>query len=491
MVEPDKSHPIYGDRAHPPPLEENADLGGRYVANIVDQQREFFASGATRDYSFRMEQLQHLRNMFKTYQEDMIQAARQDLRKPRFETLVSEIALLFGEVDYALNNLKCWMTAKQVSTPPVFVGSKGRIYPEPYGVSLIISAWNYPFMLILSPLIGSMAAGNCTVLKPSEIAENCSHLIVEMIADTFDPRYVTAVEGGMEVNKPLMKEKFDYIFFTGSSAVGKAWMAAAADNLTPVTLELGGKSPCIVDRDASLQLAAERIAWGKFLNAGQTCIAPDYLLVHEEVKNELLDRIVHYISSFYGKNPAESRSYARIISEKHFDRISRLLSYGHIIVGGDSDRADLYIGPTVIDDLGWDSPIMQEEIFGPVLPVFTFNNLDEAISMVNIRPKPLALYFFSTNAFNQDKIIRETSSGGVTVNSVLLQYSTQTLPYGGVGNSGMGAYHGKYSFDTFTHYKPVFYERVPVDFTIRPPYPNLGAFNRVLQRLLLVGRKCR
>jgi aldehyde dehydrogenase (NAD+) len=492
MGELEKSYPIHITNSHPPGvLEDTPLLESPEVSSIVDQQREFFLSGATRDLSFRIEQLRKLRSMFRKYQEQMMTAAGEDLGKPRFETFISEISLMFGEVEYAINNIKCWMTPKEVSTPPVFIGSKGSIYPEPYGVSLILSAWNYPFMLIFSPLVGSVAAGNCTVLKPSEVAENSSHLISQMIADTFDPRYISVIEGGMEVNRPLMEEEFDYIFFTGSGMVGREWMRAAANHLTPVTLELGGKSPCIVDRDVRLDVAAERITWGKFLNAGQTCIAPDYLLVHEDIKEQLLDRIVHYLRSFYGKNPAESHSYARIVSERHFDRISRLLTSGHIVAGGDTNRADLYIGPTVIDDLSWDSPIMQEEIFGPVFPVFSFSTLEEAISVVKGRPRPLALYFFSRSKSSQKKVIRETSSGGVTLNSVLLQYSTQTLPYGGVGNSGMGSYHGRSSFDTFTHYKSIFDDRIPIDFTIRPPYPDLKTFNRVLQRLLLVGKKCR
>ncbi|OFW56953.1 MAG: aldehyde dehydrogenase [Candidatus Solincola sediminis] len=461
------------------------------IGSIVDRQREFFASGASQDYSFRIEQLQKLKFMLKKYQGDMIQAASEDLGKPRFETFISEIALMFGEVDYALSNLRCWMTPEKAKMPFAFIATQGSIYPEPYGVSLVVSPWNYPFMLVFSPLVGSIAAGNCTILKPSEVSVNSSHLVARMVADTFDPRYVTAIEGGMEVNRPLMAEKSDYIFFTGSSAVGKAWMEAAAKHLTPVTLELGGKSPCIVDNEARIEVAAERIVWGKFLNAGQTCIAPDYLLVQEDIKSELLKRITHYIGSFYGKNPATSRNYGRIINGSHFDRISRLLDSGRVLAGGDMNRDDLYIGPTVIDDISWDSAIMQEEIFGPLLPVISYGALDEAISMVNARPRPLALYFFSTNTAAQDRIVRETSSGGVTINSTLLQYSTQTLPYGGLGNSGMGAYHGKGSFDTFTHYKSVFNQRIPVDFIIRPPYPNLRIFNRVLQRLLLVGRKCR
>ena len=488
----EKSYPIHVGHVHAElPLEDISSAQNLDIASIVNRQRQFFASGATRDFSFRIEQLQNLKFMLKKYQEDMIQAAREDLRKPRFETFISELALMLGEVDYALNNLECWMTPEKVKTPPAFIAAKGWVYPEPYGVSLIVSPWNYPFMLVFSPLIGSIAAGNCSILKPSEVSQNSSHLVAQMVADTFDPSYVTAIEGGMEVNRPLMNEEFEYIFFTGSSAVGKAWMEAAARHLTPVTLELGGKSPCIVDREVRLEVAAERIVWGKFLNAGQTCIAPDFLLVDEDIKTELLERIKHYIKSFYGKNPAASRDYARIVSENHFDRISRLLGEGRILVGGDMNRDDLYIGPTVIDEVSWDSAIMQAEIFGPLLPVIAYGTLDEAIAMVNALPKPLALYFFSTSTSKQDRIVRETSSGGVTINSTLLQYSTQTLPYGGVGTSGMGAYHGKYSFDTFTHYKAVFDQRIPIDFTIRPPYPNLRILNRGLQRLLLVGRKCR
>lgn len=461
------------------------------ISGMLRAQREYFASGVTKDFSFRLEQLQKFRSMIKKYQEDIIEATRKDLHKPRYETFLSEIAQMFAEVDYAINNLKCWMTPRGVKTPPVFIGARAWIYPEPYGVSLIVSPWNYPFMLLLAPLVGSMAAGNCTVLKPSEVSENSSHLIADMIAATFDPGYIVAVEGGMEANQPLMEEAFDYILFTGSPAVGKAWMEAAVKHLTPVTLELGGKSPCIVDREVHLNIAAERIVWGKFLNAGQTCIAPDYLLVDEKIKPQLMERIKHYIRSFYGDDPSTSRNYTHIINERHFDRISRLLDDGHVAIGGDMKRSELYIGPTVIDELTWESPAMQEEIFGPILPVFTYRTLDEVISMVNAGPKPLALYFFSTSTSKQEKILRETSSGGVTINSTLLHISTQTLPYGGVGNSGMGAYHGEYSFDTFSHHKAVFHEKIPIDFIIRPPYPDFKILNRVVQRLLLLGRKCR
>ncbi|MBN2027226.1 MAG: aldehyde dehydrogenase [Actinobacteria bacterium] len=461
------------------------------IAALVEEQRKYFKRGATLEASFRRRQLERLRGMLRSNQDRIQEAVYEDLRKPPFEMFASEIALLLAEVDYALKRLACWTSPTKVPAPRAFFGADCRVYPEPYGVALIMSPWNYPFVLLFAPLIGAMAAGNCSVLKPSEISSHSAYVISELVSETFDPRYIAAVEGGMEVNLPLLEQEFDYIFFTGGTAVGREVMKAAAEHLTPITLELGGKSPCIVDECTRLRYAARRIAFGKWLNAGQTCIAPDYLLVHRDVKARLLEELKHAVRSFYGTDPRHSRHYARIIDSRHFERLSRLLEEGDIVIGGESDASDLYIAPTVIDEPGWDSLAMREEIFGPILPVLAYGDLDEAIEAVNSRPKPLALYFFSPDKEKQGRILRETSAGGACINTTMLQESTQTLPFGGVGNSGMGSYHGRHSFDTFTHYKGVLDQRLPLDMVLRPPYPDSRAVNRVLQRLLLSGRKCR
>lgn len=461
------------------------------ITGLVRQQRDFFASGATRDVSFRRAQLEALRKMIRANEGRINEAVALDLRKPPFEAFFSESAYLLSEIDYALKHLDCWTQPGEVPTPLIFLGAESRIYPEPYGVALIIAPWNYPFNLLLTPLVGAIAAGNCAVLKPSELSVHSSAVIASMFAEAFDPGYVAVVEGGMEVNAPLMEERFDYIFYTGGTAVGRVVMGAAAKHLTPVTLELGGKTPCIVDRKARVGHAARRIAFGKFLNAGQTCIAPDYLLVQRELKQPLVEGIRHAVRSFYGEDPRASRHFARIINQHHFERLERLLEAGEIIMGGERDRDDLFLAPTLIDEPPLDAPIMQEEIFGPILPVIAYDRLDEAIDVVNSRPKPLALYFFSPDRAAQERVLREISCGGVCINSTLLHESSPTLPFGGVGESGMGAYHGKASFDTFTHYKSVLRQRLPFDDLIRPPYPNLPILNRAIQRVLVSGRKCR
>lgn len=462
------------------------DIGG-----LVQGQREFFASGATRDIVFRRAQLEKLKRLLKSNQSRIEEAVARDLHRHPFEAFISESAFLLSEIDYALGHLDCWAQPQEVPSPRVFLGAESRICPEPYGVALIIAPWNYPFNLLLTPLVGAMAAGNCAVLKPSEASPHSSAVIASMIAGEFDPGYVAVVEGGMEVNVPLLKERYDYIFFTGGAAVGRAVMEAAARHLTPVTLELGGKSPCIVDRDVRVGYTARRIAFGKFLNAGQTCVAPDYLLVQREVKRPLLEAIRRAVRSFYGDDPRTSRHFARVINQRHFDRLERLMDEGEIVMGGERDRSSLYVAPTMIDEPPLDAPIMQEEVFGPVLPVIAYDNLEEALNLVGSRPKPLALYFFSPHRELQEMVLLKTSSGGVCINSTLLQESTPTLPFGGVGDSGMGDYHGKASFDTFTHFKSVLRQRLPLDDLLRPPYPDLPVLNRVIQRLLVQGRRCR
>jgi acyl-CoA reductase-like NAD-dependent aldehyde dehydrogenase len=424
------------------------------VETLLQQQRDFFDAGRTQPVAFRIEQLQRLKQAVLDRQNALMDALRADLRKPQLESFLTEIGVV-QEIDHALKRLKSWAKPQRVSVSLQQFPASAQIYPEPLGVALIISPWNYPVQLAISPLVGAIAAGNCVMLKPSEIAPHTSSAIASLIAETFDPAYICAVEGGVETSQDLLSQPFDHIFFTGSTHIGKVVMEAAAKHLTPVTLELGGKSPCIVDADTDLETTARRIAWGKFINAGQTCIAPDYLLVDRTIKPQLLERLQGCIREFYGDDPAASPDFARIVSDKHFQRLSNLLGAGKIIAGGETDADSRYIAPTIIDLDDPDVPVMADEIFGPILPVLEYNNLNEAIAFVNQRPKPLALYLFSRNHHRQEQVLQATSSGGVCINDTVIQVGVPSLPFGGVGHSGMGAYHGKASFDTFSHYKSV------------------------------------
>lgn len=423
------------------------------ISEIISRQRQFYATGKTKEVNFRREQLQQLKAAIKKSSGGILDALYADLHKPEFEGYF-ELAVT-QDIDYALKHLKSWVKPKKVKTPLTQFPSTGRIYPEPLGVVLIIGPWNYPFSLMISPLIGAIAAGNCAILKPSEIAPHTSGVLAKIVEATFEPEYIAVVEGGVETSEQLLQEKFDHIFFTGGTRVGKIIMEAAAKHLTPVTLELGGKSPCLVDCDLNLTEAAKRITWGKLINAGQTCIAPDYLLVDKKIKSDLLAEIKKCLHDFYGDNPASSPDYARIINQNQFDRLTKLLQDGDIIIGGETIKSDRYIAPTVIDNVALDAPIMQEEIFGPILPVIEYENLDEALAIINNRSKPLALYIFSQNKNIQQRILQATSSGGVCINDTVMQVGINELPFGGVGDSGIGSYHGIASFNTFSHHKSV------------------------------------
>ncbi|MGK7901819.1 MAG: aldehyde dehydrogenase [Hormoscilla sp.] len=442
------------------------------IDEIVCQQRQFFALGKTKDVRFRIEQLQKLKQAIASNQAAIMAALQGDLRKPELESYANEIRVpVTREIEHVIKQIKSWTKPHRVSTPIEQFPATAKIIPEPLGVVLIIAPWNYPFQLIMSPLVGAIAAGNCAILKPSEISPRTSGTIASIIEKTFDPEYIAVVEGGVETSQQLLAEKFDHIFFTGGTAVGKIVMAAAAQHLTPVTLELGGKSPCIVDSNVNLECAAKRIVWGKFINAGQSCIAPDYLLVDKKIKPQLLDRLKSCIVEFYGTHPDESPDYARIINPKQFYRLVELLEHGKIIIGGHIDAEDLYIAPTVIDNMDWDAPAMQEEIFGPILPVLEYTTMEEAIALINEQPKPLALYLFSRNKKYQKMILQQTSSGGVCLNDTMMQYGVSELPFGGVGNSGLGSYHGKASFDSFSHYKSVLTKSFLFDLPLRyAPY---------------------
>lgn len=442
---------------------------------ILKAQRAFFATGTTKSLEFRQLQLNRLKTAIVTRQTEIVQAAKTDLGRPEYEGYF-ELGVLM-ELNYILKHLKSWTKPRRVGLPFTYWPGSAWVQPDPLGVVLIIGPWNYPFQLLISPLMGAIAAGNCAILKPSELAPATSKVVAELIRETFDPNHIAVVEGGVETAQALLAQKFDHIFFTGGTRVGQVVMEAAAKQLTPVTLELGGKSPCIVDRDIDLTVAARRILWGKYVNAGQTCIAPDYLLVHEEIKPALLTALQKNLQEFFGDDPAQSPDLARIINDRQFDRLTNLLAGETIIVGGQTDRATRYIAPTILDQVGWDAPIMQEEIFGPILPVLTYRDMKDAIAAINARPKPLALYLFTRNQAIQKQVLNSTSSGGVCLNEVFLHVAIWDLPFGGVGNSGIGAYHGKASFETFSHQKSILKKPFWMDVNWRyAPYAKKLAF---------------
>jgi acyl-CoA reductase-like NAD-dependent aldehyde dehydrogenase len=450
--------------------------------DIVCAQRDFFGTGRTKDLDFRREQLALLKRAIEGNVPGILKALKEDMNKPAFEAYVAEVSQVTSGVDYTLKRLAWWARPKRVHTPAYLFLASSYVHPEPVGVALIIGPWNYPMDLVIEPLTGAIAAGNCAVLKPSEIAPATSEVVAKIIRENFDPAFVTAVEGGPEETTALLGERFDYIFYTGGSVVAKIIMEAAAKNLTPVTLELGGKSPCIVEPEIDLDVAARRITWGKYFNAGQTCIAPDYLLVNRRVKDDLLEGIKHYIVRFYGDDPKASPDYSRIVSDRHFERVTRLMDEGDVVAGGQSDAATRYIAPTVIDNVSLDHKVMQEEIFGPVLPVIAYDDLEKAIDIVRSRPKPLSLYVFTRDTMKQGRVLRETTSGGGCINDVMVHYSNPRLPFGGVGMSGFGRYHGKFSFDTFSNMKSIVDRSFHFDIYLRyPPYKNA---QKLAQRFL-------
>lgn len=424
------------------------------IIQAVNNQKTFFSSDATKDINFRIQQLKKLRNSLIKYQPQILEALWKDLHKSSQEAYLTEMSIVFNELDYHIRNLKKWAKPQRVATPLFMLPSSSQIITEPLGVSLIVAPWNYPFQLLINPLIGSISAGCCTILKPSPESANLSAVVADMIAKTFDSSYITTIEGGREVNTILFNQRFDFIFFTGSPMLGKVVMQAAAQHLTPVILELGGKSPCIVDRGAHIDLAAKRIVWGKFMNAGQTCISPDYLLVHNSIKEELIQKIKAYIQEFYSSEPLNSPFYPRIINEKAMQRLVSLLDPSKIIFGGNYNMSEKFIEPTLMTDISQTDPIMQEEIFGPILPISGYDEINEAIRFVNENEKPLALYFFG-NESTADYVLSHTTSGGACINDTLMHIGNHNLPFGGVGNSGMGKYHGKSSFYAFSNQRSV------------------------------------
>ena len=416
-----------------------------YIEEIVKKQRMYFAEGRTLAVGQRMEALKKLEQGILNCEQELYAALKKDLGKSRAESYMCEVGLTLSELRFVKKHVQKWSREKRVPTPLAQFHARSFTVQEPYGVVLVMSPWNYPVLLTLEPLIGALAAGNCCVLKPSAYSPATSAVMKKMIADVFPEEYVTVIEGGREENQNLLSQKFDYIFFTGGVQVGKMVMEKAAANLTPVTLELGGKSPCIIDKSANLKLTAKRLAFGKYLNCGQTCVAPDYVLVHEAVKEEFLKLLKSEIRAMYGEDPLKNPDYGKMINRKHFDRVLGLMKEEKLILGGENDTESLRIAPAVMDQVTEDDAVMQEEIFGPLLPILTVGSMEEAIAFVNRRPKPLALYLFTENRETEKNVLEYTSFGGGCINDTIIHLATSQMGFGGVGNSGLGSYHGKKS----------------------------------------------
>lgn len=440
---------------------------------FLQELKQTFASGKTKSLDWRKAQLLNLKKLLQENENAIYQALEQDLGKCQFESYVSEYSYVLHDIDLFVKNLKKWSKTKTVSTPVLAQPGSSKLKPEPYGVSLIMGAWNYPVQLVLSPMIASIAAGNCVVLKPSELAIATSNLLADLIPKYLDSSAITVFEGGVAETTELLKQRFDHIMYTGSEMVGKIVMRAASEHLTPVCLELGGKSPCLVDDNTNLKVTADRIIWGKFINAGQTCIAPDYILVTPNQKDALLEALKKSLIKQYGHEPQLSDDYGKIINDRHFDRLMGYLEgqQDNLIVGGQSDRDKQSIAPTILLNPDLNSRVMQDEIFGPILPIIEIESMDKAIDFVNEREKPLALYLFSKNDDVVNRVTEQTSAGTLCVNDAVIFMVNSRLPFGGVGNSGMGSYHGKWGFDTFSHLKPIMHRSFSGDAPIRyAPY---------------------
>ena len=452
---------------------------------IFKNQKEFFESGKTINVDYRIKSLKKLNDIIKKNEDKILSELKKDLGKSNFEGYVTEVGILYDDINFHIKNVKKWSSEEKRKSPIVYYPSKSYIYKEPYGVTLIIGPFNYPFQLVIAPLIGAISAGNTAIIKPSENSRNIALLLEKLINENFPEGYLRVVNplGGKETVSLLLDKPFDYIFFTGSVRVGKLVMQKAAQHLTPVTLELGGKSPCIVDSDAKLKLAAKRIVWGKFLNAGQTCVAPDYLCVHKSVKDELLKLIINEIRVQFGEIVRNSEDYPRIVNKSSLERLSGYLNDGKIYYGGNIDEDNLYMEPTLIIKPDLNSSLMSDEIFGPILPILVYEDLDNVIKFINHREKPLALYYFSESKKKIKYVLTSTTSGGVTINDTIIHVANPNLPFGGVGNSGVGKYHGKESFETFTHNKSVMKRGTFIEFNIRfAPYKNkLNLVKRIMK----------
>jgi len=450
---------------------------------IVKKQREFFAQGKTLELSYRIHALRTLEKAIKKYEKEIYKALYADLGKSKAESYMCEVGLTLSELRYITKHVKIWSKNHTVRTPLAHFHAKSFTVREPYGVVLIMSPWNYPILLSLEPLIGALAAGNCCVLKPSAYSPNVSKILSKLIREVFPKEYVFVAEGGRTKNQSLLEQKFDYIFFTGGTKVGRLVMEKASVHLTPVTLELGGKSPCIVDRTANLKLAARRIAFGKYLNCGQTCVAPDYVLVERDVKEEFLNYLIHEIEKMYGKNPLQNPSYGKIINQKHFERLRGLIHADKLVFGGECKIDTLQIAPTILDGVTEEDAVMQEEIFGPILPILTVDSFEAACMFVKKRSKPLALYLFTRKKETQKRVLSEISFGGGCINDTVIHLASPYMSFGGVGESGMGSYHGKKSFEVFSHEKSIVKKYNWLDLSMR--YQPYYAWKEKLVRLFL------
>ncbi len=443
------------------------------TAQIVDEMKSFFNTGKTIDLKFRLATLQKLKNAFIANKQNIYNALKEDLNKTVYEAYETEYGLLMRELTHTMSHLEAWAKPRLAKTSMTVFPGLNYTYKEPYGIVLIMSPWNYPCLLTFSPLISAVAAGNCAVVKPSNYSLESSLVIDKIITESFDSNHVCSVLGGREHNQDLLEQKFDYIFFTGGKTVGTQVAVTAAKTLTPVTLELGGKSPVIVDSTASLKVSAQRLVWGKLLNAGQTCIAPDYIFVHRDVKDEFIKYVKHYIVKFYTDKPQNNPKYCKIINEKHFNRLNDLIaSGGQVIFGGQSNPDTMQIAPTLIDGVNWDMPVMREEIFGPIMPIMTFTSINEVIKEIKSQPKPLALYLFTHNEAVKKKFLETVSFGGGCINETVSHIITPYLPFGGIGESGMGSCHGKYGFETFTHTKGIIKKSTVWEPFVRNPPMN-------------------
>jgi len=464
--------------ANPPSTTSNRD-----ISTLAEDLRSTYRRGVTRPLEWRRRQLKQMLAMLDDNEAEIMDALKTDLGKPAVEGFITDIAFVTGEIKAMLKNLRKWNEAVRVPTPVVALPAKSRLIPEPLGVVLVIAPWNYPVQLLLVPAAGAIAAGNAVVMKPSEVSSATSEVLARLVPEYLDRSAIAIVEGGVPETTKLLEQRFDHIFYTGNGTVGRIVMQAAAQHLTPVTLELGGKSPVIIDESANIKVAARRIAWGKWLNAGQTCVAPDYVLVHESRTQELIDGLRLAIAEFYGNDPATSESYGRIVSPRHFDRLRSLMSGGTPVIGGETSADDRYIAPTVLADVDMSSVLMSEEIFGPLLPILPVPSVDKAIDAVNSRPHPLALYVFSEKERVIEDVLARTTAGGVTVNGTIMHLTNPHLPFGGIGESGMGGYHGQAGVRLFQHMKPVLARSTKVDPSLAyPPYTERKAkiFRKVL-----------
>ncbi len=454
--------------------------------DLVHRQKSFFQSGATLPVAFRRARLEGLLQTILKHEDSLAAAAQSDLGKSPFQTWSTELGVVTAEIRHALKHLRSWTSPSRVSMPWFVAPARGQVQPVPLGVACILGPWNYPFQLVLTPLASALAAGNCAILKPSELAPRCAEALTAMIKDAFPPELVTTVTGGPEAAVALLEERFDKIFFTGSTRIGRKVMAAAAKHLTPVTLELGGKCPAIVCEDAPVELAARRIAWGKFLNAGQTCVAPDVVFVNEAIHERFIAALKDAIRSFYGPDPARSQDYGRIVNDAHFQRLTTLMPGGRIACGGQSDGSTRYMAPTVLTDVPMDAPVMQEEIFGPILPVIPFKQLVEPLRWMESQPAPLAVYAFTSDSRTGRQLAERTRSGAFCVNDVVSHAAIKTLPFGGVGHSGLGAYHGRAGFLAFSHQRSVMRRANWLDLPFRYPPQKIPvtALKRAMRFLL-------